>query len=132
MILNLTQHPSTSEQRAQGVVDLQGEALEALKQALTFDEIPPAEEIAQRAQYIAELACNNGLGGDDGDDPIPRAAMIGGALWLMGPLTEELYARGIQPLFAFSKRQVVEKTMPDGSVQKVATFAHIGFVNYPD
>ncbi len=124
MILNLTQHPGTPEQ---GVTDLTGEALAALKMALTFDAIPTAQEITERAEYIAELACVNGMGGED-DDPIPTAAMIGGAPYLMAPLERGLRQRGIDPLYAFSVRESAEQTQPDGSIRKVNIFRHAGFV----
>lgn len=124
MILNLTQHPSTPEQ---GVTDLIGEELASLKTALTFDTLPDAQEIAGRAEYIAELACTNGLGGED-DDPIPTAAMIGGAPYLMAPLEAALRERGIDPLYAFSVRESAEQTQPDGTVRKVNLFRHAGFV----
>jgi hypothetical protein len=124
MILNLTQHPGTPEQ---GVTDLTGDELAALKTALTFDAIPTAQEITERAEYIAELACMNGLGGED-DDPIPTSAMIGGAPYLMAPLERELRQRGVDPRYAFSARESVEQTQPDGSVRKVNVFRHAGFV----
>jgi len=128
MILNLTQHPATADQRAAGVVDLAGPELASLKQALTFDECPTAAEVRERAVFIAELACYNGLSGDEGDSPMPDQAMLGGALWLMAPLAAELDARGIAPGFAFSKRDTVEETLPSGEVRKVAVFRHAGFV----
>lgn len=125
MILNLTQHPGTPEQ---GVTDLIGEELAALKTALTFDTIPTAQEITERAEYIAELACMNGLGGED-DDPIPTRAMIGGAPYLMAPLERALRNVGIDPLYAFSTRESVEQVQAqDGSVRKVNVFRHAGFV----
>lgn len=128
MIINLTQHAATAEQVAVGVEDLPAEQLEALIDALTFESIPDAGEIRARAHDIAELACFNGLGGDDGDDPFPSHAMIGGALWLMAPLAKELRLRSIEPVFAFSVRETEEKVQPDGSVKKVAIFRHAGFV----
>ena len=128
MIINLTQHAATAEQVAVGVVDLPAEQREALIDALTFESIPDAGEIRARAHDIAELACFNGLGGDDGDDPFPSHAMIGGALWLMPPLAKELRLRSIEPVFAFSVRETEEKVQPDGSVKKVAIFRHAGFV----
>ena len=128
MIINLPQHAATAEQVAVGVVDLPAEQREALIDALTFESIPDAGEIRARAHDIAELACFNGLGGDDGDDPFPSHAMIGGALWLMAPLAKELRLRSIEPVFAFSVRETEEKVQPDGSVKKVAIFRHAGFV----
>ena len=129
-IINLTQHIASAEQVAGGVVELPAEQREALIDALTFESIPDAGEIRARAHDIAELASFNGLGGDDGDDPFPSHAMIGGAFWLMAPLAEELKARNIQPVFAFSLRESSEIAMPDGSVRKTMTFRHVGFVDH--
>lgn len=121
MILNLTQHQGTPEQ---GVTDLVGDELAALKRALTFDTIPTtAQEILERAEYVAEPARMSGLGGG-----APTAAMIGGAPYLMAPLEAALRARGIVPLYAFSVRESTEQTNPDGTVRKVNTFRHAGFV----
>ena len=130
IIINLTQHPASAEQIAAGVVDLPSEARDALIALLTFSSIPDAEEIRDRAHDIAELACFNGLGGDDEDDPFPSQAMIGGAFWLMAPLAEELKARNIRPVFAFSLRESSEIAMPDGSVRKTMIFRHVGFVDH--
>jgi len=124
MIINLTQHSSTPEQ---GVVDLQGQELEALRESLTFRDLPTPEELEARAEYIAELAIHNGLGGED-DDPFPEAAMIGGAPYLMAPLEQALLARGIAPLYAFSRRESVEEKQPDGTTRKTSVFRHVGFV----
>ena len=128
MIINLTQHPASADQIAVGVVNLAGDELASLKDALTFGALPDAQEIRDRAEHVAELACMNGLGGDDGDDPFLGKAMIGGALWLMAPLAEALRVRSIEPLFAFSVRETEEQKQPDGSVRKVAVFRHSGFV----
>ena len=128
MILNLTQHPSTADQLAIGVVDLPTEQREVLRELLTFDDLPDSEEILARAHDIAELAAYNGLGGDGGDSPWPERAMIGGALWLMAPIADELRQRGIAPVFAFSQRDTEEQVQADGSVRKVAVFRHAGFV----
>jgi hypothetical protein len=103
MIINLTQHPATSEQLAAGVVDMKGSKLEALKDALTFDSIPSRDDIAARAEYIAELAAMYDM--SDSDDSVgiyPRTAMIGGAPFLMSALESALMDRFISPLYAFS------------------------------
>ena len=129
MIVNLTQHPATPEQRAAGVVDLTGPARESLIEALTFDSLPSSEDVAERAERIAMLAVqivdpgdsDERLGGGEG-------AMIGGAPYLMAPLVAALKAFGLTPLFAFSVRESAEQTLPDGSVRKVAVFRHAGFV----
>lgn len=128
MIINLTQHPATPEQREAGVVDIPTAERDQLLKLLTFDALPSREKIAARAAVIAELAAQNGLGGDDGDDPLPEAAMIGGAPYLMSALEAALAAVGIKPIYAFSVRESVEKTQPDGTVLKTSVFNHAGFV----
>jgi len=128
MILNLTQHLATSEQLAAGVVDLPEDKRAALTRALTVTTLPDRESIEARCDYIAELACQNGLGGDDEDDPHPRMAMIGGAPWLMSTLEQALTERGITPLYAFSVRESTERILPNGTVQKINVFKHAGFV----
>lgn len=127
-IINLTQHEATPDQMAAGVTDMQKQEREALSDALTFDKLPSSDEIRDRAEWIAELAVHNGLGGDYGDDPHPDQAMIGGAPWLMGPLCDALRQRGIDPVFAFSVRETQESHQTDGSVRKVNVFRHTGFV----
>ena len=54
--------------------------------------------------------------------------MIGGAPWLMGTLETKLREYGIQPMYAFSRRESVEQKQPDGSVRKVNVFRHAGWV----
>lgn len=128
MIINLTQHPATPEQVAAGVVDLQGEALTRLKQALTFDELPSRKEVEHRAFYIVRLAFSNGLGGDLDDDPMPTKAMIGGAPFLMSALESALLDECVTPVYAFSVRHSVETALPDGIVVKNNVFKHSGFI----
>ena len=43
------------------------------------------------------------------------------------PTPEEIYEK-VKPLYAFSKREVVEEQLPDGSVRKTQVFKHLGFV----
>jgi len=50
--------------------------------------------------------------------------MIGGAPYLMGILEECLRDKGIKPLYSFSVRKSVERTLEDGSVVKEAIFKH--------
>jgi len=69
----------------------------------------------------------NGLGAE-GDDPWPTAVMIGGAPYLMGPLTNVLKGLHLDVLFAFTQRESVEVPQEDGSIKKVAVFRHTGFV----
>ena len=121
MIVNLTQHAASAEQIQAGVIDMVGKDLESLKALLTFEELPSAAEIDRRAQEITRLAKDALFGQPE------RKAMIGGALWLMAPLTFYLKAAGINPVFAFSKRESVERVV-DGKTVKTNAFKHVGFV----
>ncbi len=118
MILNLTQHAATPEQISAGVVDLAPELRAKLTALLTFDALPSRREVDQRAERIAHLV-----------EPLEgKQAMLGGAPYLMAPLEQHLRDIGIEPVYAFSIRESVEQTQPDGSVRKVNVFRHAGWV----
>lgn len=117
-ILNLTQHPNTEDQWDQGVDQLDVPIQHELKKLLNFDEIPTHEEILTRAIAICAIAKEHGA----------TAAMIGGAPFLMSTLEAVLKDNDIKPLYAFSKRVVIEETREDGTVIKTAEFKHVGFV----
>jgi hypothetical protein len=151
VILNLTKHNATDEQKKAGVIDLPSAYQEKLKALLTFNELPQCEEVKKRAREIYDLVikfCLNRnspvrdevksmITGEIKEDSLyldedefkklNLAFMIGGALWLMKPLIEELENIGT-PLFAFTKRVVEEIKKEDGSVEKKAVFKHEGFV----
>ena len=129
-IINLTQHAATADQLAAGVVDLTGEDLQQLKKLLTFTTCPTAGEVGVRARQIADLLdkVDPPVLTEDGYSSILRTAMIAGAPYLMGPLTEALEDRFVRSLFSFSERVSVEETLPDGRVRKVGEFAHRGWV----
>lgn len=132
LILNLTQHSATPEQIAAGVVDLPAPERAALIEALTFGELPERAEVLARAEFVAELAASIEFGDDDavnaGAGQRAMRAMIGGAPFFMSPLEAALQEVGIIPLYAFSVRESVEETQPDGTVRKTAVFRHAGFV----
>jgi len=124
-MINLTQHPAAP---GQGVTDLTGEELKALKLALTFDVRPTTEEVEERADFIAELAYKHRrLTLNEAGTAF--IAMIGGAPYLMAPLERALRARGIEPVYSFSTRVSAEETQPDGSIRKVNVFRHAGFIS---
>lgn len=129
-ILNLTQHPATTEQIAAGVEDLVGESLSELKRLLTFDALPSKREIQRRAESIARLAVEWNYEVCDEDFATERFthAMIGGAPFLMSALESALMDEFLTPLYAFSVRESVEEVQPDGSVRKINVFRHKGFV----
>jgi hypothetical protein len=123
MILNLTQHSATPEQIQAGVVDLpEAERIE-LQSLLTFDVLPTAREIGERAIAIVSIA-RRVIGGDD----FPQA-LIGGASYLMSSLEWYLRDAGIAPIYAFSLRESIEEIAPDGSVRKINVFRHAGFIS---
>ena len=134
MIINLTQHQATPEQVAAGVVDLPPAVRELLLMELTFETLPSAEEIEDRAAFIAALAL--GFASSRVDEDLDNAgalpqgvrAMIGGAPYLMSALEVALLDAGIQPVYAFSIRESREEQQADGSVRKVNIFRHAGFV----
>lgn len=115
-ILNLTQHNATPEQLAAGVFEPKQK--EFVKKLLTFDEIPTRDELMKRAITLSAVAWESKADG----------ALIGGAPYLTGFLERELKRTGIKPVYAFTKREVLEFPQPDGSVKKVAVFRHLGFV----
>jgi hypothetical protein len=143
-ILNLTQHTATPEQIAAGVTfgELSPEQIREVRAMLTFDALPTPVEVRRRAQQIAKIASNAiwreksalPYAEEWGGEPLHTEAelfdfaMIGGAPYLMAPLEVALRAHGITPVYAFSVRESVDQTQPDGSVRKVATFRHAGFV----
>jgi hypothetical protein len=116
-IVNLTQHASTPEQIAAGVVDLPPEIRGVLVELLTLDDAPTWRELEERCRQVATLAAEG----------CHMAAMIGGAPAMQAALEAALLAVDILPMYAFSKRTSVEQTLPDGSVRKVAVFRHAGW-----
>ena len=123
-MLNLTQHHATQEQLAAGVIDPTGEVAADIRELLTFEQIPSRDEIADRARHLADLARAVLDRTDSGD-----VVMIGGAPYLMAALERALAAHGIEACYAFSVRESVEQTQTDGSVRKVNSFRHTGFVS---
>lgn len=125
-IVNLTQHPATPEQKVAGVVDLTPAQRAIVSQWLTFEEVPTQSAIKTRATLLAQAAANDSR--TIGEVGLFDAAMIGGAPYLMSALETALKSRGIQPVYAFSRRESVESVAADGSVVKTNVFRHAGFV----
>lgn len=114
-LINLTQHNLTDEQKEGFQVV---ETIEDIKRALTFNEIPTMGNIAARARALANVAKKAGA----------VYAVIGGAPYLMSALEEALLEKGVRPIYAFSVRESVETTGPDGQVVKTSVFKHAGWV----
>lgn len=117
MIYNFTQHAPSAEQLDAGVVALSPELEARVRSLLTFDEIPEPVELCLRAVELATLAHELGA----------KFVMIGGAPFFMGTLESTLLMRGIQPVYAFSKRVSTEE-----NGVKTSVFKHLGFVHVVD
>lgn len=115
-IVNLTQHNATQDQLEAGVFEPQNKV--RVRELLTFNSIPSNDELEKRATELANIAVEEGA----------QAAMIGGAPYFMSALEDALLRKGVEPVYAFSLREAKEVQQPDGSVKKVMTFRHIGFV----
>ena len=114
-ILNLTQHLCTPDQVKAGVHEpVHKDKVQSL---ITFTSIPTEMGMRSRAEKLAYMTKEDGY----------QAAMIGGAPFFMAILEDELKKQGIKPVYAFSQRESIDKEMPDGSVQKINVFKHIGF-----
>jgi hypothetical protein len=129
MIINLTQHPATQEQKDAGVRDVAPERQKRLHQLLTFEEAPNVHELRGRAAQLFHIFEDETFDADWGDDEQswPRV-MIGGAPYLMSHLEECFLSESITVVYAFSQRKSIEEQQADGSVVKRTVFAHEGFV----
>jgi len=146
VIINLTQHKATEEQKQAGVIDLPEKYQTKLRTLLTFNELPNCKEITNRAEKIGDLVLeflSDNLSPVKNEveqilkldeikqieefEKLNLGFMIGGAPYLMGALEEELSYFGT-PLYAFTKRIVEEIKKSDGTVEKKAIFKHEGFV----
>ena len=130
MIINLTQHPATQEQKDAGVRDIAPELQAKLRQLLTFDTLPTVQELRGRAYQLFQLFEEETL--NDNWEAAKQSwpsVMIGGAPYLMSHVEECFLAEGITVRFAFSQRRSVEEQQADGSVVKRTVFVHEGFVS---
>lgn len=124
MILNLTQHIATPEQKEAGVVDLLEDQRQQLAELLTFNRLPTAADLVSRAEAVADIAMAFDMERDQG----PIRAMIGGAPYFMGFLECALGAVGITPVYAFTVPCKGFERLPDGDVRSVDVFRHLGWV----
>lgn len=134
-ILNLTQHNATPDQVKAGVVNVREEDKALLQELLTFDNIPTADEMEARAQDLAVFALTYDITGSeemDNSEVNCLHVMIGGAPFFMSFLEKALKANYLIPMYAFSKREVIEEPHLDGTVLKKQVFKHLGFVTIED
>ena len=137
MILNMTQHAASAEQKAAGTIDLAQPEVAELKRLLTFDMLPSERQIAERANALADLAraqirkMAGRMDASASGSAEGVRCMIAGAPFLMPALTRAMRNRGLVPVCAFSRRESVDEGQPDGSVVKRSVFRHLGFVGLP-
>lgn len=150
-IINVTQHKPTPEQIEAGVVDLPEHLKNKIAELLTFDNLPSKNSIKAVAHTIAILVNEFIFENTDytGLSEAEKLAyqldskhaiktllnsythpkvLIGGAPFLMSELEGAFKGLNITPVYAFSKRESVERTLADGSIEKVVVFKHLGFV----
>lgn len=118
-MINLTQHVATRAQMESGVKEPADKS--KVQELLTFDSmvISDPNRIVDRAERLAMIAKEEGA----------SSAMIGGAPYLMGSLEKSLLDRGIEPVYSFSDRVTTEEPQPDGTIKKVSSFQHMGFIH---
>lgn len=124
IILNATQHVATPEQMEAGLINPAPELAQDIRALLTFEAMPSPQDIYAAATQLSGLVASwaGSL------ESKPTKVMIGGAPWFMSPLETALRKVGMQPVYAFSRRESVEITEPDGSVVKAMVFRHQGFI----
>ena len=145
MIVNLTQHKATDDQRAAGVADVAdsdglsglltvpAEAIVASESVLAeFLESAAAEIVSRYVVPVVVVARRDWMRGDHGDTEIltgfPRPRfMVGGMPALMERLIPAIRRAGGEPVYSLSVRESMDAPQPDGSVRKVAVFRHIRF-----
>jgi hypothetical protein len=121
-MLNLTQHKATQEQINAGVKDLPEQYRTELIKLLTIEELPTVRELKQRAIDIYNMFLVATVMSPETE------VLIGGAPYLLPYLTGQFKAGKIKCFHAFSRRESVETTQPDGAVIKTNVFKHVGFI----
>lgn len=118
-IFNLTQHTMTAEQIGNNeVFRIESVPGDIVNDRLTFNEMPTAEEMAERALELSRIAAQHSA----------EAALIGGAPYFMPFIEKALLKLNIIPLYSFSKRESVERKNADGTIVKTSVFKHIGYI----
>ena len=119
-MLNITQHVASLAQQKSGVFDVESKDRGDLTHLLTFSSLPTTDTLLYRVEKIVHFV----LKVLEEMDSETTDVMIGGAPYLMGPLSDHLLLAGLQGHFAYSERISSE----DENGVKTSTFAHLGFV----
>ena len=121
-ILNLTQHNATVQQKEAGVFEPLPGVKESIKKLLTFEKLPSQRILSHNSYVLATIAkieclrnkCNK--------------VMVGDVPYLIHLLVDDLKAKGLIPVYAFSKRVSIDEPQQDDSVIKIIVFKHEGFI----
>lgn len=119
LVINLTQHEPTDDQKAiiKNWVDLSDAEKASVKKNLTFRPQEVTKYVIMgRAAMLATLAKTKGA----------KYAHIGGAPYLMAHLEDCLKQAGIIPLYSLTERVTEEKVI-NGEVTKTSVFKCAGF-----
>lgn len=93
-IFNLTKHYATWEQKKLGVIEPSQRLKDEIRELLTFDDLPDALELEERAKKLASIAKLSAC----------EKALIGGASFIISILEAYLCFEGIEPVFAWNFR----------------------------
>ena len=117
-VWNLTKHPMTADQLAEGGINVT--AAQAASHLQDFTANPSDGEMASRAKSLMQMAADAGAKAGDG-------VMLAGAMYFILPLIVAAKNAGFVPTFSFTQRVAVEKPMPDGAVKLEYVFKHEGW-----
>lgn len=119
MILNFTLHEPTDEVRFR----LVSSVTEEVRELLTFEKEPTAEEVLRRSVLLARIA--HQLSRECGLNKV----LIDGPSFLIVLLDAALRRYGLNPVYALIKHITLEETMPDGTTITKEGDRCVGFVD---
>jgi hypothetical protein len=119
MFINFSNHPSERWDK--------GQNSEACRFGEIVDIAFPVVNPAATSAEVANLA-------DEWSQKIvgmrPDAVLCQGEFSLTFALTNRLIENGIKVVTACSERNVINETMPDGTIRKITLFRFVGFRDY--
>lgn len=121
MFLNLTNHPAERwDEKQKTAAQAYGEIVD-----FPFPAVDPEMDergLAKLAASLAETVCGME----------PDAVLLQGEMGLTYCLTHALLRCGVTVLHATSRREAVERVLPDGTTEKTARFAFCRFRAYAE
>jgi len=118
-------HRLTAEQEKDARRSLAVERIVALPPGLSelWRQVPP--ELAALKDYLAPIAAWLAEKAQPGDRVLVQGDFGAGYL-----LVQAALAMGLVPVYATTRREVVEKPGPDGSIEMTRQFKHVRFRRY--